>query len=121
VPLAITASGGVAWVAMNSGAKGSDARGPLGSVAELSATTGAVLRVISAPRYQVGDPQAATVADGHVWIASIDYPGPGGTVTEISAATGALIRVIDGTRQGSATSAAPAADAASAPRASLIS
>ncbi len=121
VPLAIAATAGAAWVAMNSGAKGSDVVGPDGSVAELSARTGAIIRVIAAPRYDVGDPQAATVADGHLWVASMDYPGPGGSVTEISAATGGLIRVISGTRQRVETTTALTTAAGSARRPRLTS
>jgi hypothetical protein len=119
VPLAIAASPGAAWVAMNSGAKGSDIAGPDGSVAELRARTGAIIRVISAVRYHVADPQADVVAGNHVWIASVNYPGPGGSVTEISAANGALIRVITGTQQHIATTAALTADAAGAGPVSL--
>ncbi len=121
VPLAIAASASVAWVAMNSGAKGSDTAGPDGSVAELSATTGAIIRVISAARYHVGDPQAVTLAGRHLWIASMNYPGPGGSVTEISAVTGALIRVITAAGQRFTTAAALIAAAGSTRRPRLTS
>lgn len=95
-PMAIAAGDGNAWVAMNAGAKGSDGGGPHGAVAEISARTGALIRVISSPRYRVGDPQSVAIDGGHVWVATAGYPGPGGSVTEISAATGKLIRVVSG-------------------------
>ena len=57
-----------------------------------------MIRIISSPRYRVGDPQSVAVDGGHVWVASAGYPGPGGSVTEISAATGGLIRVVSGGR-----------------------
>jgi hypothetical protein len=98
LPMAIAAAGATAWVAMNAGAKGSDGGGPHGAVAEISDRTGAVIRIISSPRYRVGDPQSVALDGGHVWVASADYPGPGGSVTEISAATGGLIRVVSGGR-----------------------
>lgn len=100
-PMAIAAGDGTAWVAMNAGAKGSDGGGPHGAIAEISARTGALIRVISSPRYRVGDPQSVAISGGHVWVATAGYPGPGGSVTEISAATGKLIRVVPGSKLSS--------------------
>jgi alpha-tubulin suppressor-like RCC1 family protein len=59
------------------------------SVTELSASTGAVVQVISGANDGFGGP-AAIASDGtHVWVASADN-----TVTELSASTGAVIQVI---------------------------
>lgn len=87
-PDAVAAAGTRIWVA-DQGAS---------AVYELNARTGALIRIISSPRYRVGDPQSVAVDGGHVWVASAGYPGPGGSVTEISAATGGLIRVVSGGR-----------------------
>jgi len=96
-PVAITTTPGAVWV-VNSGFNSSS--NPVGSVTEISASTGALIRVISARRYRLIDPAAIAASRNTIWVVnSGDGIGAGGySVTEISAATGALIRVISARR-----------------------
>ena len=81
-PDAIASDGTHVWVANGLG----------GSVTELSASTGGLVKVISGSRYEFDDP-AAIASDGtHVWVAN----DGGNSVTELSASTGALVKVISG-------------------------
>ncbi len=79
------------------------------SVTELSASTGALVRVDSGPRYGfdqvvsgiggliVLPGPSAIASDGtHVWVANSN----GNSVTELSSSTGALVRVIRGSSYG---------------------
>jgi DNA-binding beta-propeller fold protein YncE len=103
-PDAIAVAGSRVWVA-NSGYEDG---GP-GWVTELSATTGALIQVISGRRYAFTDPQALAVDGNTLWVAD----GTGNAVTELNATTGALIRVISGGRYQLADPAAIAAAAGS--------
>ena len=68
-----------------------------GSVAELRATSGRLVRNISGAPFQNSSPGGAIAADGtHLWAAGAYYDQSGGWVTELSGATGALVRVISG-------------------------
>jgi hypothetical protein len=61
-------------------------------VTKLSASTGALVKVISGSAYKFDD-AAAVVSDGtHVWVVNAG----GDSVTELSASTGALVKVISG-------------------------
>ena len=83
-PDAIAADRARVWVANNGG----------NSVTELSAATGALIRVISGQRYQLNGPVAIAASANSVWVAN----ATGNSLTEINAATGALIRVISAPR-----------------------
>jgi hypothetical protein len=86
-PEAIAASGGRVWVANSLYPVTGNAGG---WVTELSATTGALIRVVSARPDGLTDPEAIAVAGGRVWVVN----SFGGSVTELNATTGALISVI---------------------------
>ncbi len=60
------------------------------AVAEISASTGQVVKVISGARYKFASLRAIATDGTHVWIANDD----GNSVTELNAQTGSLIRVI---------------------------
>ena len=62
------------------------------SVTELSASTGALVKVISGSTYRFDDPDAVSSDGTHVWVANYG----GNSVTELSASTGALVKVISG-------------------------
>ena len=81
-PRAVTVAGNHVWVANFNG----------NSVTELDATTGTVVRSLSARRYGFRSPWAITATGNHVSVVSSD----GDSVTEINATTGALVRVISG-------------------------
>ena len=80
--LAVASDSAHVWVASGFG----------DSVAELSASTGALDDVISGSAYQFDDARAITSDGTHVWVANSES----GTVTELSASTGALVKVISG-------------------------
>ena len=90
-PEAIAAASGRVWVANSLYPLTGNARG---WVTELSAKTGTLIRVISAPRDGLTDPEAIAVAGNRVWVVN----SFGSSVTELNAATGALIRVITAPR-----------------------
>jgi DNA-binding beta-propeller fold protein YncE len=104
-PDAIAAAGSRVWVANSRYEDGG-----AGWVTELSATTGALIRVIEGQRYAFTDPQALAVDGNTLWVAD----GHGNAVTEINATTGALIRVITGRRYQFSDPAAIAAAGGSA-------
>lgn len=60
------------------------------AVTEIGASTGALIRVITGPRYQLNGPDSIAVAAGRVWVVNVNTL----SVTEINSVTGALIRVI---------------------------
>ena len=66
-----------------------------GSVTELDASTGALVRVILGPAYGFDYPDAMVVAGGHLFVTN-SPPSGSGSVTELDASTGALVRVISG-------------------------
>src|SRR5580692_4811029 len=83
-PDAIATAGGRVWVA-NSRLPATG--NPGGWVTELSASTGALIRVVSAGPDRLTDPEAIAVAGNRVWVVN----SFGSSVTELDAATGALI------------------------------
>ena len=91
---AVAASGDQVWVANQYGGYKQN-----GSVTELNAATGSVLRVIGSKSDRFVDPVAIAVAGDAVWVLS-QYGGPmyennaTGVVTELSAATGRTLRII---------------------------
>ncbi len=76
-PLTITSGGGHIWVASGN------------SIIELSASTGALVRVINGSSYEFNGPSAMTVLGSRVRVADKSC-----SVTEFSATTGTLSRVI---------------------------
>ena len=84
-PWAITTGGAHIWVANNGN-----------SVTELSASTGALVKVIRGSRYGFNGSLGITSDGTHVWVANSD----GRSVTELSASTGTLVKVIRGSRYG---------------------
>jgi len=86
-PDAVAVQGARVWVANGGG----------NSVTEINANTGALIRIISASRYQLNEPQAIAATGDKVWVlGSNDVSNT--AVTEIDAATGALVRVISASR-----------------------
>ncbi len=100
-PDAIAVAGTRIWVANS---RYEDGGG--GWLTELSATTGALVRIVAGGRYALTDPQALAVDGDRLWVAD----GNGDALTELSAATGALIRVIAARRYQLADPAALAVD-----------
>jgi DNA-binding beta-propeller fold protein YncE len=88
-PSAITTRGNTVWIA-NSYFNGDGTNTT--SVTEINATTGALIRVITARRYQLDWPTGIATTGDRVWVAN------GASVTEVNATTGALIRVITARR-----------------------
>src|ERR1700678_98457 len=89
-PDALVVAGGDLFVA-----NGGDEDGT--TVTELNASTGALVRVVSAAADQFIDPMALAVAGDDLFVmngGSVD--GVGGTLTELNASTGALVRVLSG-------------------------
>ncbi len=79
-PRALALAGGDLWVAN------------AGTVSEIDASTGALIRVISGASYKFTDSVAIAARGSRVWtVSSFDN-----SVTEIRASTGALVRVISG-------------------------
>lgn len=111
---AIAAVGDRIWVADYGG----------DSVTELSASTGALIRVLRGPRYQFNHPAAITIDGDRIWVGSTCPNGGGGWMgsvcfnsgnpvtglTELKAATGAPVRVLNGSRYGFAGPIAVAPD-----------
>ena len=65
-----------------------------GSLTEVRASTGALVRVVSGARYQWFDTPSAMLADGpELFVASGAFFGRTGSVTEVDASTGALVKV----------------------------
>ena len=63
---------------------------------ELSASTGALVQVISGSSYGFNDPDAVSSDGTDVWVTN----SAGDSVTELSASTGALVQVISGSSYG---------------------
>ena len=92
-PDAVSSDGRHVWVADGAG----------NMVIELSASTGAVVNVLSGSRYRFDNPDAVSSDGTHVWVANLGSLAPpqprgGTTVTELSASTGALVKVLSGSR-----------------------
>ena len=97
VPFAIAADRAGAWLVTNLGVKAVDGSRPDGSVAELSAATGRLVRNIGGPPFRSAVPGGAIAAGGGaVWVTGSDFYGYRHWLAELSAATGALVRVIVG-------------------------
>ncbi len=84
-PWAITTGGTHIWVA-NDG----------NSVTELSASTGALVKVIRGSRYGFNGSLGITSDGTHIWVANSE----GRSVTELLASTGALVKVVRGPSYG---------------------
>jgi hypothetical protein len=95
-PTAITIRGNTVWIANSSfNSYGTNNT----SVTEINATTGALIRVITARRYDLLGPVGITTRGNTVWVANSGATGEQiGSVTEINATTGALVRVVAGSR-----------------------
>jgi hypothetical protein len=85
--------------------------GDTGSLTELSARDGRLVRIVSGSRYAFS-PSAVTAEGGDIWVADDPSGENAGWVTEVSSASGALVRVVSGARYGFN---APAAIAAAGP------
>ncbi len=97
VPFAVTTDRGGVWLVTNRGEKAVDGTGPDGSVAELSAGSGRLIRDVSGMPFRSGNPGGAIAADGaDVWLTDTNFYSQRGWVAELSAATGALVRVVTG-------------------------
>jgi len=97
-PNALALDGGDLFVASPGG---DDATGAL---TELNASTGALVRVISAPTYQFHAPDALARDGDDLFVASPGGDDATGALTELDASTGALIGVIPPASAPSATS-----------------
>ena len=106
-PSAIAAAGSRIWVASNRYGGGSDINdggqfeNGVNSITEINATTGALIRSITAPRYQLTWPSAIAATPNAIWVANNGSASGGNApnaVTEINATTSALIRVISASR-----------------------
>ena len=71
------------------------ANGGGNSVTELTASTPALVRVISGSAYSFNDPDAMAVAGNDLFVAN-EW---GNSLTVLDAATGGLVRVMSGSRQ----------------------
>jgi len=97
---AVAVGGSDVWVVKDPGNGG-------GSVAELSAGDGSVIRTLSGGRYGVHYPAAVAVSGGRVWVANDPQTGDGrtskpgdGTVTELNAGDGSWVRTVSGLKYG---------------------
>jgi DNA-binding beta-propeller fold protein YncE len=81
-PQSVTSDGTHVWVANLVG----------NSVTELSASTGALIKVIRGSICGFSEVEGIATGGTHVWVANLG----GNSVTELSASTGALVRVIGG-------------------------
>ncbi|MGB7104259.1 MAG: hypothetical protein WBD82_06665 [Acidimicrobiales bacterium] len=89
-PISVAAHGGVVWIA-SSGTKNYEGNGQdTGSVTELNAATGAVVRVIGAGSVQFDEPTAIALGAGHVWVANLYYD----SIVELNSSSGSLTRFI---------------------------
>jgi hypothetical protein len=71
-----------------------------GSVTELDASTGALMKVLSGAAYHFTRPYCLAVVGPDLFVGSgtLDLKKPAGSVTEINASTGVLVRVLSGAR-----------------------
>lgn len=89
-PVAIAARDDRVWI-LSSGVKNYYGNGKgVGSLTELNATTGRVIRVIGAHAGTFDEPVAIALNGPHVWVANLDYS----SVVELNASNGALVRHI---------------------------
>jgi outer membrane protein assembly factor BamB len=89
-PVAVAARGNDVWV-VSSGVKNyyGNGRG-VGSVTELNASTGQVIRIITAQTAPFDEPTAIAISGGRVWVANLDYS----SIVELNASSGAVVRTI---------------------------
>jgi hypothetical protein len=89
-PVAVAARGNDVWI-VSSGVKNyyGDGRG-VGSVTELNASTGQVVRIITAQNAPFDEPTSIAISGSHVWVANLDYS----SIVELNASTGAVVRLI---------------------------
>ncbi len=89
-PVAIAASGNDVWI-VSSGVKNyyGNGRG-VGSLTELNATTGRVIRVITAQAAPFDEPMSIAVSGTHVWVANLVFS----SIVELNAANGSVVRLI---------------------------
>jgi len=66
------------------------------SVTELSASTGALVKLIRGRSYGFNDPDAIATGGNHIWVANAGD----NSVTGLSASTGALVKVVSGSNYG---------------------
>ena len=89
-PVAIAAQGNDVWI-VSSGVKNYYGNGQgVGSVTELNATTGTVVRIITAQDVPFDEPSAIVVRGNHVWVANLDYS----SIVELNSSNGSLVRFI---------------------------
>jgi 6-phosphogluconolactonase (cycloisomerase 2 family) len=91
-PIAIAVTQSHVWV-VNDGVKG-DSRGT-GSITELSASTGALVRVITVSAARFDNPAAIAISGSHVWVTNLETSSNGGSVTDLNESNGSIARVVD--------------------------
>ena len=95
VPFGIAADRDGAWLVTNLGVKAVDGTRPQGSVAELGAVSGRLIRNIGGPPFRSAIPGGEIAAGGGgIWVTGISFYSYRAWLAEISAATGTLLRVI---------------------------
>jgi len=97
VTFGIVAGSGGAWLVTNLGVKAVDGSRPDGSVAELSAASGRLVRNMGGPPFRSAIPGGEIAAgSGGIWVTGVNFYTYRAWLAEIDAATGALLRVIVG-------------------------
>ena len=97
VPFGIVAGAGGAWLLTNLGVKAVDGSRPDGSVAELSAASGRLVKNIGGPPFRSASPGGEIAAgSGGIWVAGTNFYTYRAWLAELSATTGTLLRVIVG-------------------------
>ena len=89
-PSAIADDGSHVWVVNAPLSSDGTPLADMGSVTELNASNGSLVRVLSAGSYAFNDPTAIASDGTHVWVANDD----GNSVTELNASNGSLVRVL---------------------------
>jgi len=92
-PIAIAVTHSRVWV-VNDGVKG-NSRGT-GSITELMASTGALVRVITVGAARFDNPAAIAISGSHVWVTNLETSSEGGSVTDLNEADGSIARVVNG-------------------------
>jgi hypothetical protein len=89
-PVAVAADGNDVWI-VSSGVKNyyGNGRG-VGSVTELNATTGQVVRIITSQTAPFNEPTSIAISGAHVWIANLVYS----SIVELNAVNGEVVRLI---------------------------
>jgi streptogramin lyase len=89
-PIAITIRSNHVWV-VNEGVRGEP--GGTGSISELNANTGALIRVIDDRAAMIDNPAGLAVSGSRVWVSSLQTASKNGSLTTLDATTGAVLRV----------------------------